>query len=121
MDKKVKIYCSTTLGDDDPVRTVLTLDYSDLTDNEVRSYADDSCVIKWRATITRKKDAVVPAVATYKVPKPGTRAVTEMSEDEMLAKLLAQHDGNIGEVLKALAAKAGLELPTEDEDNDEDE
>jgi hypothetical protein len=87
MDNKI-VYCSTKRFEgDDAVRTTLTLDMSNVTEAELVEYAVDALVIKWQASIRRKKDAEVPTKATYLVPKPGTRAAAVMSPEDMIAAL----------------------------------
>lgn len=91
---------------DDAIRTNLTIDASNLTVEEMFEYVIDSAVIKWQSAIRRKKDSVIPAKAVYVVPKPGTRAVATMSDDEMLAKLLkSKTPEQIMAELKAKVAK----------------
>lgn len=73
------VYCSTRRFEgDDVTKTKLTLDFSQVTETELIEYAIDALVIKWQGAIRRKKDAKVPSEATYKVPKPGTRAAAQM-------------------------------------------
>jgi len=80
-----KVYCSTKRFDgDDAVKTTLTLDMSGVTETELVEYAVDALVIKWQSSIRRKKGVDVPTIATYKVPKPGTRAASTMSPFQML-------------------------------------
>lgn len=82
------VFCSTKKFEgDDAVRTALTLDFSGVTTEDLVDYAVDALVIKWQAAQRRKKDFPVPSKATYLVPKPGTRATSELSEEEMIAKL----------------------------------
>lgn len=89
MDLKKEVAVNTRLTNEhDAVRTNLMVDASNLTVEEMFEYVIDSAVIKWQSAIRRKKDSVIPSKAVYVVPKPGTRAVTTMSDDEMLAKLL---------------------------------
>jgi hypothetical protein len=84
MDNRI-VYCSTKRFEgDDAVRTTLTLDMSGVTETELVEYAVDALIIKWQASIRRKKDVKVPAEATYKVPKPGTRATPTLSPLDML-------------------------------------
>lgn len=91
MERKVVIYCNTKKFEgDDAVRTKLTLDYSQCTQEDVNLLADDSAVIKWQSGQRRKKDGIIPAEATYVVPKPGTRAATAMTPFEMLVQLFGK-------------------------------
>lgn len=103
MDNKV-VYCSTRRFDgDDAVKTKLTLDFSGVTEAELIEYAIDALVIKWQSAIRRKKAEKVPAEATYKVPKPGTRQ-TAMTPFEMLVSLFGK------ERVLQLVNKAGGEV-----------
>jgi predicted house-cleaning NTP pyrophosphatase (Maf/HAM1 superfamily) len=75
MEKLVTVYCGTAMYKDGPqTKTKLTLDYRNLTDDEIRYYADDTCIIKVQNSWRRKKDSTIPEEFTYIVPKPGTRA-----------------------------------------------
>lgn len=89
MELKKEVAVNTRMfAGDDPVRTNLTVDASDLTIEELFEYVIDSAVIKYQAMKRRKKDSIIPAKDYYKVPKPGTRVAVQLSDDEMLAKLL---------------------------------
>lgn len=91
MEKKVVVYCNTKRFEgDDAKRTKLTVDFSGLTEDDILSMATDSAVIKWQASVRRKKDALVPSEATYVVPKPGTRAAIAMTPFEMLVQLFGK-------------------------------
>jgi hypothetical protein len=76
---------------DNAVRTRLTLDMSDVSETELVEYAVDALIIKWQASIRRKKTASVPTEATYIVPKPGTRAAAQMSDEEMFSALAKKY------------------------------
>ena len=91
MDNRI-VYCSTKRFEgDDAVKTTLTLDMSGVTEKELVEYAVDALIIKWQSSIRRKKSEKVPTTATYKVPKPGTRAATVMSDEEMFAALAKKY------------------------------
>lgn len=92
MEKKVIAHCDTAMFKDGPqTRTKLTIDYSNLTDDEVRYYADDSCIIKVQNSWRRKKNSKIPAEFTYIVPKPGSRAAVVMSDEEMFSALAKRY------------------------------
>jgi hypothetical protein len=83
MTKTTIIYASTKITKEhDAVKTKITLDYEGLTDDQIRAYADDACVIKAQASFRSK--GFVPAEFIYKVPVPGTRTATAMTPFEML-------------------------------------
>jgi hypothetical protein len=90
MEKKIVVYVSSGKELGEPTRTKLTLDYANCTEEDIRNYADDSCIIKWRATYKNSKKAY-PTEATYIVPKPGTRAAPQMSDEEMFAALAKKY------------------------------
>ena len=101
------IYCNTRrFAGDDAVKTKLTLDMSGVTKDDLIEYAIDSLVIKWQTSIRKKKNASVPSEATYKVPKPGTRAAAEMSDEEMLMAL-AKKFGSVEKVEEELRRRMG--------------
>lgn len=92
MEKIVTVYSDTAMFKGGPqTRTKLTIDYSDLTDDEVRYYADDSCIIKVQNSWRRKKNSKIPTEFTYRVPKPGTRAAAVMSDEEMFRALAKKY------------------------------
>lgn len=94
---------------DDPVMTSLTLDFSGVTKDDLVEYAIDALVIKWQSSIRRKKDALVPKTATYKVPKPGTRATPTLTPFEMLAGLFGK-DKALALVNKAGSVEKVIEM-----------
>ena len=105
------IFCSTKRFEgDDATKTKLTLDMSNVSETELVEYAVDALVIKWQASIRRKKGEVVPTEATYKVPKPGTRAAATLSPFEMLTSIfgkdkalqLVNEYGSVENVVEAL-------------------
>lgn len=94
MDNRT-VYCSTKRFEgDDAVRTALTLDMSNVTEKDLVEYAVDALVIKWQASIRRKKDAKVPVTATYIVPKPGTRAVAKLTAEQLLVEQYGREKAN---------------------------
>ena len=77
---------STRLTEDhDQVTTTLTLDFTGLTDEDIQEIAAQQLVIKWQGNARRMK--AIPTVATYKVPKPGTRATLVVDYAQALVKL----------------------------------
>jgi hypothetical protein len=108
MNKVTTIYTSTKVTKDhDAVQTKLTLDYSNLTDDQVRAYADDACTIKAQ-TMFRSK-GIVPKEYTYVVPVPGTRAVAVMSEEQMLDALAKKFGGDAQAIIAAVQARLAAE------------
>lgn len=96
MEKKIEVYCNTKRFEgDDAVQTKLTLDFTQLTEADILDMAVDSAVIKWQSSVRRKKNESVPKIATYVVPKPGSRSAPQMSEEEMLKKLLEANGGSV--------------------------
>jgi hypothetical protein len=89
--KKVVAVNTRMTAEHDAVRTNLTIDATGLTVEDMFEYVIDSAVIKWQASIRRKKDSVIPKEATYLVPKPGTRAVTTMSDEQMIEVLVKKY------------------------------
>jgi hypothetical protein len=81
---------------DDAVITTLTLDFTGLTDEDVQEIAAAGAVIKWQSKVRAK---TVPSTDTYKVPKPGTRAVAAPMTDEQLIDELERR-GLINRVIK---------------------
>lgn len=122
MNTKV-VYVSTRMFQgDDAKRTKLTIDASQLTTEDMMEYVVDSAVIKWQSAIRRKKDSVIPAEATYKVPKPGTRAQVQITEAQAMEMLVKTH-GSVEGAIQFLRQKAAdIELenaPDPDEDESE--
>ena len=89
--KKVVAVNTKMTSEHDAVRTNLTIDATSLTPEEMFEYVIDSAVIKWQSAIRRKKDSTIPKEATYVVPKPGTRAVSTMSEEQMIEALVKKY------------------------------
>jgi hypothetical protein len=111
MDEKRVVACNTRMfAGDDPKQTTLTIDFSDVELSDIIEYATDSLVIKWQNALRRKKGTVVPATATYKVPKAGVRSVSTLSQEDMLRKVLGNEKvdelielcGSIEEVIESL-------------------
>jgi hypothetical protein len=65
------------------------LDFSGVTKDDLIAYAMDSLVIKWQSSIRRKKGSIIPTEATYKVPKPGTRASVDTAAVAHAARVQA--------------------------------
>jgi len=69
-------YPNTKLTEDhDAVQTTLTLDFTGLTPEDILEIAAQAATIKWQGNARRMKE--VPVVATYTVPKPGTRGTVD--------------------------------------------
>ncbi len=108
MERKVTFFVSSGKELGEPTRTELTLDYSGITEEQAYEYADDSCVIKWRATYKNSKKPY-PRKDTYKVPAPGTRAVAKpMSDEEMIERLaMKMSASDIEAAIRAKIAEIG--------------
>ena len=99
-----KIYVETLstrrFDGDDPVITTLTLDYSNITLEDLITKAIKSDKISWQAGFRNKKNVTVPKTATYIVPKPGTRTVKAVTPEA----LISAYGGDIEKAIKALEA-----------------
>lgn len=108
--KNREVVCDTSVYKDGPkTRTNLTLDFSGVTKDDLVEYAIDSLVIKWqagarRAALKAENAVPIPTKATYKVPKPGTRATVTMTPFEMLCGVFGK------EKVLALVNKAGGDI-----------
>ena len=102
MNKKYVETLSTKRFDgDDPVITTLTLDYSNITLEDLITKAIKSDKISWQAGFRNKKNNVtVPETATYVVPKPGTRTAKAVTPEA----LISAYGGDIEKAIKALEA-----------------
>jgi len=80
----------------DAVITILTLDFTGLSDEDILEIAAQAGVVKWQTT-ARKKD--IPTIATYKVPKPGTRGTVQLTPEALIAKY-----GSVDAAIAALKA-----------------
>ena len=104
--------------DHDAVLTRLTLDFNTLTIDDVYEIAAQAAVIKWQGNARR--GSVIPPVATYSVPKPGTRGAVVVDYAAALVKLLGGDKTMIllkkyGDAEKAYAAiKPMLDAMMED-------
>jgi len=86
---------------DDAVETTLTLDYSNITLEDLITKAIKSDKISWQAAFRNKKANVkVPTVATYVVPRPGTRTAKAITPES----LVATFGGDIDKAIEALRA-----------------
>lgn len=61
-------------ADHDAVETVLHLDFTGLSNEDIKEIAAQSAVIKWQGNARRGKE--IPVEDTYKVPKPGTKSMS---------------------------------------------
>ena len=71
--KLTKNVSTKAFAEGDAIQTELTLDFDGLSNEDILEVAAQAAVVKWQGTARKLK--VIPAVATYKVPKPGTRSV----------------------------------------------
>lgn len=69
----IKNISTKAFAEGDAVLTELTLDFEGLSNEDILEIAAQAAVVKWQGTARKLK--VIPSVATYKVPKPGTRSV----------------------------------------------
>ena len=83
-------------ADGDEVETILTLDFTNLTDDEVMDLAVKSAVINWQANARRAK--VIPTKATYIVPRPGTRTSAVATPEA----LIRAFGGDVDKAIEAL-------------------
>jgi hypothetical protein len=100
-----KIYVETLVTrrfvDDDPVTTTLTLDYSNVTIDDLLTKAIKSDKISWQAGFRNKKgSSKIPTVATYVVPKPGTRSARPVTPEG----LVSAFGGDVDRAIEALRA-----------------
>ena len=104
MNKKyVETLSTKRFNDDDAVTTTLTLDYTNITLEDLLTKAIKSDKISWQAGFRNKKTNVkVPTTATYVVPKPGTRTAQPVTPEGLLATFG-------GDVEKAIAALKALQ------------
>lgn len=72
----------------DQVETELTLDFTSLSVDDVYEIAAQAAVIKWQGNARRGKE--IPTVATYKVPKPGTKSDGTASREAAIRRLLGE-------------------------------
>lgn len=101
MDRKlVRTVSTRQTEDDDPRQTTLTLDFANCSPEDVLEIAAQSAVIKWQG-IARRAKGSIPSVATYVVPRPGTRSAQPIDHMAALAKVFGT------ERAKALAEKFG--------------
>lgn len=97
------VYCSTAMyKGGEAAKTALTLNFANVTKDDLIEYAIDTLIIKWQNSIRRNKNIVTaPSKATYLVTKPGTRAGVQMTKLDMLYSLFGK------EKVIALINKAG--------------
>lgn len=85
--EKVIRYCETRVDKEAAkVATKVTLDLTDLTDADIYEYAYRGIIIRaqngWRTA------GSIPKEITIKVPKPGTKGVIQMSDEDALKRLI---------------------------------
>ena len=102
MNKKyVETLSTKRFEGDDAVTTTLTLDYTNITLEDLLTKAIKSDKISWQAGFRNKKGNVkIPTVATYVVPKPGTRTARPVTAEA----LVAAFDGDVDKAMEALRA-----------------
>lgn len=84
--KKIVKYVNTrATEDDDAVNTELTLDFGNVSVEDVYEIAAQAAVIKWQGNARRAK-AGIPSKATYVVPRPGTRGTQVFDAHAALVK-----------------------------------
>lgn len=99
MDKKFEKVISTKLdSESEAQRTKLTVDFSNINEADLFEIAVGAAVIKAQAMFRRA--GKIPEVATYVVPKPGTKVALTLEQQvelmsaekakELLAKLQAK-------------------------------
>lgn len=105
MNKKyVETLSTKRFEGDDPVTTTLTLDYSNITLDDLLTKAIKSDKISWQAGFRNKKTNIkIPTVDTYVVPKPGTRTARPVTAEALVAAFGGDIDKAI-EAIKALSA-----------------
>jgi hypothetical protein len=85
MGLKITKEVSTKMYEGDTARlTVLTIDFTGLTPEDIMEVAAQAAVVKWQGNARRGK--VIPATATYAVPKPGTRGTIQMTPESIIAR-----------------------------------
>lgn len=91
-------YVSTKMDEEsEAVKTILTIDMSDLTQDDEDEIAVSASVVKWQARVRNAKS--IPEKATYKVPKPGTKIA--LSLDEQVERLSEEKALELLEKLQA--------------------
>ena len=102
MNKKyVETLSTKRFEGDNAVTTTLTLDYSNITIDDLLTKAIKSDKISWQAGFRNKKGNVkIPTVDTYIVPKPGTRTARPVTPEG----LVSAFGGDIDKAIEALRA-----------------
>lgn len=97
--------------DHDAVVTVLTIDTSKLTEQQVREYAAAKAVVPWQSLARSKKE--IPKTATYVLAPVGTRVSQPIDHRAALVKALGENRADaaiekFGSAEKAADALAAL-------------
>jgi hypothetical protein len=92
--------------DHEAVYTELTVDTSNLSEEQVREYAAMKAVVPWQSLIRSKKE--IPTVATYVISAVGTRASQPIDHAAALVKALGA-DRAYKAVQKCGSAEAACE------------
>jgi len=95
--KLTKIISTKMFADDDAHGTELTIDFTGLSPADIMEVAAQAAVVKWQSNARRLK--AIPAIATYHVPKPGTRQAVALTPESLVAKY-----GSVEAAIAALEA-----------------
>lgn len=93
--KITKIISTKMFVDADAHSTVLTIDFTGLSPADIMEVAAQAAVVKWQSNARRLK--AIPAIATYHVPKPGTRQA--LTPEGLVARY-----GSVDAAIEALEA-----------------
>ena len=86
MDRKIIRTIATKQDKDDvAVTTILTIDYANVTLEDLYEKAAKSDAILWQATA--RKGKAIPTTATYMSPRPGTRSQAPVDYEAALIKV----------------------------------
>jgi hypothetical protein len=95
---KITRLISTKMYEGGPaVMTELTINFTGLTDEEIKEVAASAASVKWQSNARRMK--FIPAKAEYMVPKPGTRQQTVLTPEGLVARY-----GSVEAAIAALEA-----------------
>jgi hypothetical protein len=97
MNRIVKEVSTKLYAEGDAVITNLTLDFSGLTQDDILEIACQAAIVKWQSNARRGK--AIPTIATYQVPKPGTRGTVQVTPEALVAKF-----GSIEQAIAQLEA-----------------
>ena len=93
---KVTRFITTKMfADGDAVATELTINFTGLSNEDILEIATRAAVVSWQSNARRMK--IIPKVAEYMVPKPGTR-----SSGVLTPEALVQRYGSVDNAINAL-------------------